>query len=246
MHKHEKQQISSGATVIDELLEGGYEKSIITTIYGPAGAGKTNLMLIALCNCIKNGGKAIYIDTEGSFSVERVLQIYPDFQARAKQVVFMRPYTFDEQKQAVLKLKETVDENPKEYQLIIIDSIAMLYRLESSKTLDPNFVNKELALQLGNLMEIARKHSVPVLVTNQVYADFDRKDMIKMVGGDLLKYTSKCLLELKKAHNGLRVATLIRHRSIAEGKEIAFRIVSTGVEKEVINPISDISEEQLL
>jgi len=225
-----KNTIDSGSECINQLLDGGYEKNIITTIYGPAGAGKTNLMLIALCNCISKGGKVLYVDTEGSFSVDRVNQILPNFSTMAKQVTFLRPYTFDEQKQAVVKVKETVEKDSKEFSLIIIDSIAMLYRLEVGKTLDVQFVNKELGLQLGMLTEITRKYAIPILIANQVYSDFDNPNGIKMVGGDLLKYTSKCLIELKKGHHGLRVATLMKHRSLPEGREVAFRIVQGGIE----------------
>jgi len=32
-------RISSGNSVLDELLEGGFETDAITTIYGPAGSG---------------------------------------------------------------------------------------------------------------------------------------------------------------------------------------------------------------
>ncbi len=215
---------------MDGLLEGGFEKNVITTIYGPAGAGKTNAMLVTLCHCISNSGNVLYVDTEGGFSIERVTQILPDFAAKAKQVTFLRPYNFEEQKQAVLKVKEAVEADPKKFSLIILDSIAMLYRLEIGKTLDVSFVNRELGLQLGLLTEVTRKFSIPILITNQVYADFDRPNGVKMVGGDLLKYTSKCLIEFKKGHSGLRVATLIKHRSLPEGREVAFKIVQTGVE----------------
>ena len=50
-----------------------------------------------------------------------------------------------------------------------------------------------------------------------------------MVGGDLLRYSSKCLIELKKASGSVRVAQLKKHRSIAEGKEIGFRIIQEGI-----------------
>jgi len=40
-------KISSGSRDLDEWLKGGYDKDIITTLYGPAGSGKTNLCLIA-------------------------------------------------------------------------------------------------------------------------------------------------------------------------------------------------------
>ncbi len=225
------QAISTGSEVLDSFLDGGFEKNIITTIYGPAGSGKTNLALITLCNVVKKGGKVLFVDTEGGFSASRAEQILPDFSQYAKQVLFLRPFNFDDQKKAFSKLQETISQSPDEYSMIIIDSIAMLYRLEVGKTLDVSFVNKELAIQLGLLTEITRKFEIPIIITNQVYADFERKDLVKMVGGDLLKYTSKCLIELKKGHKDVRVAKLIKHRSLGEGREVAFQITQEGIIK---------------
>lgn len=45
----------------------GYESDIITTIYGPAGSGKTNFSLLAAVSCASKGNKVLFIDTEGDF-----------------------------------------------------------------------------------------------------------------------------------------------------------------------------------
>jgi len=58
----------------DTLLGGGLQSRCITHIYGSPGSGKTNIALMATANAVKNG-KVIYIDSEGSFSVERLRQI---------------------------------------------------------------------------------------------------------------------------------------------------------------------------
>ena len=92
-------------------------------------------------------------------------------------------------------------------------------------------VNRTLGKQIALLAEIARKKQIPVLMTNQVYADFDNKDKVNMVGGDLLKYGSKCLIELQKTPDGLRRAIIRKHRSMAEEKEFLFKIVEEGIEK---------------
>ena len=70
-----------------------------------------------------------------------------------------------------------------------------------------------------------------MLFRSQVYADFDNKNAVKMVGGDLLKYSSKCLIELKKASRAVRIAQLKKHRSIPEGNEVAFLIKTDGLEQ---------------
>jgi len=59
---------------MDKLLNGGIERDAITNIYGPAGSGKTNIALAA--TIITSGEKkVIYMDTEGSFSLERFRQL---------------------------------------------------------------------------------------------------------------------------------------------------------------------------
>ena len=221
-------KISAGHSMLDNLLEGGYEKDVISTIYGPAGSGKTLLCLTALINVVKRGKKVIFIDTEGGFSVERLKQLDSDYVQILDKIVFLSPTSFKEQKDAFEKLKDLVNDK---IGLIIVDTVSMLYRLEMGKSNDVYEVNKELGQQLGYLNEITRKKKIPVLITNQVYADFGKENSIKIVGGDLLRYGSKCMIELQNGRNGVRKAILRKHRSIRAEKEIDFRIVSDGVVK---------------
>ena len=221
-------KISAGSPVLDKLLEGGYEKDIITTVYGPAGSGKTLLCLLALQKAAESDKKTIYIDTEGGFSIERLKQIDPNYKKILDKAVFLRPTSFQGQKKAFEKLKEVVNNK---IGMIIIDTIAMLYRLELGKSEDVYEVNRELGKQLSCLSEIARKKKIPVLIANQVYADFDNRDKVNIVGGDLLKYSSKCLIELQITPSGNRRAILKKHRSISAEKEVTFKIVEKGVNK---------------
>ena len=222
-------RFSSGSEPIDTLLNGGLEKDVLTTIYGPAGSGKSNIALCLIAFALQHNKKVIYIDTEGSFSAERMQQIYPEFSQQSEKLLFLKPTNFNEQKEAFETLHKTINIKKELFDVIVIDSIAMLYRLEIGQTQDVVTVNKELGRQLGLLTELARKRNIPVLITNQVYSDFE-SDNVKMVGGDLLKYSSKCLIELKMSTKGLREAILKKHRSLPEGKSAAFKIVTAGLE----------------
>ena len=100
-------------------------------------------------------------------------------------------------------------------------------------------MNRKLANQLRTLSEISRKQNIPVIVTNQVYSSFtqnkkdhDAERRVSMVGGDLLKYWSKCLIEIKKLNNDKRIATLKKHRSKAENKQLKFEIIDQGIKKD--------------
>ena len=225
-----QEKISTGSKIIDIMLNGGYEKDIITTVYGPAGSGKTVLCLLCSINVARGGKKILYIDSEGGFSLERLKQIAShighDYKKILDSMIFLKPTTFDEQKKAFEKLKDIVNDK---IGLIVVDSIAMLYRLELGKSEEIQDVNRELGRQIAYLTEIARKNAIPVLVTNQVYADFDDRDKVHIVGGDILKYGSKCLIELQITPNGNRRLILKKHRSIQEEKETLFKIVDGGV-----------------
>ena len=227
------ERIPTGSRILDKMLDGGYETDVITTIYGPAGSGKTNLCILCAVNAARERKKVIYIDTENNFSLDRFKQICESIsQNYAKllnYIVFLRPATFDEQKKTFEKLKEVVNNK---IGLIIFDSVAMLYRLELAKKGDIYEVNNDLGMQIAYLKQIASKKHIPVLITNQVYADFEDKDKVNLVGGDLLKYGSKCLIELKNDY-GRRKAILRKHRSLPE-KELPFTIVSNGIKRKGI------------
>ena len=98
----------------------------------------------------------------------------------------------------------------------------------SLKADDIYSINKSLGQQLSYLAEIARKRNIPVLVTNQVYSDFENKNRVNMVGGDILKYGSKCLIELQSLHGNKRRAVLRKHRSLPEKKAL-FEIKEDGL-----------------
>lgn len=218
-------RVSSGASVVDDLLEGGYESDAITTIYGPAGAGKTNLALLAAVEVAKSGKKVIFIDTEGGFSTDRLKQIMPEYRKVLDKIMFLRPLNFEEQKKDIERLRELLNNK---IGLIVVDTMTMLYRLQRSFKDDDNY-NRDLSLQMLALNEIARKHGIPILLTSQVYASFENKG-VKIVGGDILLYTSKCLLEIEPLHNGQRKLTLRKHRSVKSGKESLFEIVESGIQ----------------
>jgi DNA repair protein RadB len=220
----------TGSRILDQMLEGGYEKDIVTTIYGPAGSGKTVLCMLCAIHVARLDKKVIYVDTEEGFSVERLKQItasiHQDYRKILANIVFLKPTTFEEQKKCFERLRELINEK---IGLIVVDTMAMLYRLELGKSDDPQHINRELGRQIAYLTQIARLKNVPVLVANQVYADFEEKEKVNMVGGDILKYSSKCLIELQATQQGNRKAILRKHRSIAEQKEMLFKIVEGGI-----------------
>jgi len=234
-------KIMTGSHDLNKWLEGGYEKDIITLFYGPAASGKSNFIMLAACHEAKKDKKVIFIDTEGSFSIDRINQItggIPEFVL--KNIIILKPTNYQEQKEAFFKLlNELKSEN---IGLIVVDSITMLYRLELADARAKGIeevrrVNFDLAKQMKALYETARKREIPVLITSQVYNEFlseedwlsGKQPGVEMVGGDLLRYWSKCIIELQNK-NGKKKAIIRKHRSLPE-KEFNFEIVNEGIRR---------------
>jgi DNA repair protein RadB len=233
-------KISAGSFDLNKWLYGGYEKGIITMIAGPPASGKTNFVLLASCSQAKKGNKVIFIDTEGGFSSERIRQIVgEDYKEILKNILLLNPTSFNEQKKIFIKLLDKIKKE--NVGLIVVDGMAMLYRLKLGNTVklkDENKireVNREVARQMRVLAEISRKQNIPILITNQVYHGFlseeEWKKGIKpeanIVGGDLFKYWSKAIIELKN-ENGKKRAILLKHRSMPK-KEMSFEIREKGI-----------------
>ena len=229
------EKISAGSFDLNKWLSGGYEKGVITMIAGPPGSGKTNFCILAACSQAKKGNKVLLIDTEGGFSPERVKQIMGEsYKEILENILILEPTSFEEQKKILLSLPSKIKRN--QIGLIIIDGMAMLYRLElgdAIKMKDTELileVNRDTAHQMRALAEICRKQHMPIIITNQVYSLFSKGENVKethLVGGDLFKYWSKCIIELKN-DGGKKKAILLKHRSLPR-KELSFEIRQKGV-----------------
>lgn len=73
--------LTTGSTAVDELLKGGVESGSITELYGEFRTGKTQLchQLCVTCQLPRSDGggegKALFIDTEGTFRPQRLVSI---------------------------------------------------------------------------------------------------------------------------------------------------------------------------
>jgi len=205
-----RDKISTGSYDFNKWLFGGYECDVITMIAGPPGSGKTNFCILVACSQAKKEKKVLFIDTEGGFSVERVKQIVGEgHEETLKNIIILSPTNFIEQKEDFEKVFPRIKKG--NFDLIVVDGMAMLYRLELGDAVKSGDdekikeVNREVARQMRMLAEVARKQNVPVIITNQVYSEFLREEDIKkgvekqvnIVGGDLMKYWSKCIIELR-------------------------------------------------
>lgn len=212
---------------IDTIIGGGIEKGCITQFYGPPGSGKTNIVLKMLVQSALNGNKGVLIDTEGGLSIERVKQIAEDnFERMAGNIIVIEPTTFKEQNEALQKIESSLENGTDNIELVVLDSAVALYRLKDGGQTE---INRELGKQMGLLSKLARKHNIAVIITNHIYSIFDEENTIEPVGGTILKYWSKIIVELEKNDNGDRFAILKRHKSRPDGAKVKFEIINKGL-----------------
>ncbi len=239
--------IRTGCAPVDELLGGGFERGVVTQLYGPPAAGKTNLALAAAVEVAAAGDRVLYIDTEG-LSIDRFRQLAEarvhggsvdehahgagaddhDTDERvetiAGRLIITEAYDFDDQREAVRDAEELATE----VDLIVLDSATGFYRLERGDDVEGGDSLRDVAKQVTHLLSLARRHDLAVVITNQVFTDPDA-DRTRALGGNTLEHWTGTILRVDRFRGGNRRATLEKHRSKAAGETATFRIVDEGL-----------------
>ena len=230
-------KISTGVKALDELLGGGIETRAITEFVGEFGAGKTQLchqlaVMVQLPE-EKGGlnGKALYIDTEGTFRPERIIQIAKyrglDPKEALKNILYARAYNSDHQMMIVDEARKIIDkENIK---LIIIDSLISHFRAEYPGRENLAERQQKLNQHISQLLRVADIHNLAVVVTNQVVAQPDVffGNPLKPAGGNVLAHGATYRVWLRKSKENIRIAKIFDSPMHPE-REITFRITEEG------------------
>jgi DNA repair protein RadB len=220
-------KIPIGCNSLDELLKGGIESGTITSLYGEAGSGKTNMCLVLAYNVCLNGRKTIYIDTEG-VSLARLKQISGEnFEKIHRNILFFTPYTLEEQEKNVEDSIRLVEKNA-DIGLIVVDSATVHYRATFG---EDNEVNgrQSLSRQVIMLLQLARKRDIPVVLTTQVYTDSERNTFMP-IGGHSLNHNAKTVVKLERVGQGQRRAIVKKSRHLPEENKAEFFLTDKGIE----------------
>ena len=196
--------LPTGCKELDELLKGGIETGSITEIYGEFRTGKTQLchtLCVTSQLPLEQGGaegKAMYIDTEGTFRPERLMEIAekyglngqdvldnvsyaraynsehqasltPHFSHLSRPIFLIYHRVFYEQLQLLTEAAAMLAES--RYGLVIVDSATGLYRTDYSGRGELSARQTHLAKFLRGLAKLAAQFGVACLITNQVVAD---------------------------------------------------------------------------
>ena len=233
-------RFTTGSENLDALLNGGIETRALFEVYGEFRTGKTQIAH-QLCITVqldqeKGGikGTACYIDSEGTFRPERLLQIverYPDLDPKKAldNVYYVRAYNSDHQQLIVDKLGPLVEE--KNIKLVIVDSIISHFRSEYIGRGTLSDRQQKLNRFIHKLLQLSEAHNLAVFFTNQVMSSpgVFFGDPTRPTGGNVIAHASTYRLYLRKSKGNHRVAKLIDSPCLPEGEAI-FSITENGIE----------------
>ena len=235
--------ISTGSENLNKLLGGkGVETRAITEAYGAFGSGKSQLAFTIAVNVQlpkEQGGlngKAVIIDTEGTFRPERIRQLAEGIGANPekvlKNILVARAFSSDHQILLLDKIKEMI-KGGEIIKLVIIDSVTAHFRAEFSGRGELADRQQKLNRYLHNLMKLAEQHNLAVYITNQVMANPGMMfgDPTTPVGGHILGHMSTYRIYLRRGKGGSRVAKMIDAPNLPEN-ECMFFLTEKGIRDE--------------
>ncbi|NHJ85701.1 MAG: DNA repair and recombination protein RadA, partial [Asgard group archaeon] len=176
-----KEFITTSSKELDDLLGGGIYTGEITELSGEFATGKTQLCFQLSINVQlpedKGGlnGGVYYIDTEGTFSSNRIVQIATtnglDPNKLLKNIAVTRTYNSDHLMFLIMNAEKIIKE--RNIKLFIIDSIASHFRAEFIG--DERLVSRQQAVMrlAETLKHLVEKYNIAIVVTNQVIATID-------------------------------------------------------------------------
>jgi DNA repair protein RadA len=241
-------RLTTGSKAIDAMIAGGLETQTITEFYGEYGSGKSQICHQLCVNVQlpkeRGGldGAALYVDTENTFRLERIVQMSKhaglEPEEVVKKIIYAEAYTSDHQMFLLENADEIIKEN--NIKIIIVDSLTAHFRSEyiGREMLAPR--QQRLNKHMHKLIALARAFNTVAVVTNQVMAkpDVFFGNALHPIGGNIVGHTSNTRIFLRRASRGpVRIARVVSSPYLPEAEEI-FKVTEHGIE--------DVSEEEKL
>ena len=234
--------ITTGSSELNRILGGGFQTGKLTEVYGPFKSGKTNLahtIAVTIQLPKKKGGlgsTVAYIDTENTFSKEKIKRIAKRFGLEPKkvlsQIYHARIYSSDHQMQMIQKA-ETLCKT-RNVRLIVVDSLMALLRAEYVGIGMLARRQGVLNNMIHGLSRVAETYNCAILLTNQVSTKmmgmFSGNDAI---GGNIVAHGCHFRVMFKtkgfSSNNSLKRRAIIVDAPDLPPEEAEFYITSVGI-----------------
>jgi DNA repair protein RadA len=234
--------ITTGSSELNKILGGGIATGKLTEVFGPFKSGKTNLahtIAVTIQLPKKKGGlgaAVAYIDTENTFSRDKIKRIAQRFDLEPKkvlsQIFHARIYSSDHQAQMISKAESLC--KTRNVRLIVVDSLMALMRAEYVGI--GMLARRQGALNnmIHALSRVAETYNTAVLVTNQVATKmmgmFSADDAI---GGNIVAHGCHFRIMFKtkgfSSNNSLKRRAVIVDAPDLPPNECEFFITSSGI-----------------
>jgi len=230
---------TTGSKALDSILGGGIETQAMIELIGDYGVGKTQICLkltvTAQLSREQGGleGKVIYIDSEGTFSPERVYQIASSMELEPQKILdgitIARAYNSDHQCLLIDHLfKKCPEENAK---LVVVDSMISHFRGEYVGRESLSERQQKLNEYLHKLLRLTEAYNLAVVITNQVQANPSQfwGDPDRPAGGHIMAHACTHRIYLRRSKEDTRLAKIIDSPYLPESTA-RFRITEKGIE----------------
>ncbi len=223
----ETKPVSTGLPDIDRILGGGLEPRAITEVYGSFASGKTQFCFQCTAQVLREGGKVIFVDTEGTFRPSRILDFIKDMPKEAlRNILTVEAHNTDQQLRISDKIRENLSID--ELSLVVVDSLTALFRAE--------YIGEDLQRRqqlinrhLRDLLSLAIEYDIPILVTNQVMGRKEKGEWKNVAaGGNIVAHGTTHRLEFKTEHDNLKLV-MVRDSPNLASRTAKFRITSEGL-----------------
>uniref|UniRef100_F6XLK2 DNA repair protein RAD51 homolog 3 n=2 Tax=Ornithorhynchus anatinus TaxID=9258 RepID=F6XLK2_ORNAN len=203
--EHTQGFIITFCSALDNILGGGIPLTKTTEICGGPGVGKTQLCIqlavdVQIPECFGGvAGEAVFIDTEGSFLVDRVeaiataciqhLQLVAESHLEEEQqkalenfslesilahIYYFRCHDYTELLAQIYLLSDFLSEHSK-VRLVVVDGIAFPFRHDFD---DLSLRTRLLNGLAQQLISLANDHKLAVILTNQMTTKIDQNQSI--------------------------------------------------------------------
>lgn len=238
-HRKNIARVTTGSQELDDVLHGGVETGSVIEFFGEFRTGKTQIMHQLCVNVQlpkeKGGleGRALYIDTEGTFRPERIIQMSEgldlDYKEVLKNIIYGRAYNSDHQ---ILLVKEATNLiKEKNIKLIVIDSLIGHFRSEYIGRGTLATRQQTINAHLHDLLRLCDIYpDLAIVLTNQVQSKPDTfyGNPLRATGGNIVAHGSTIRIYLRKGKGEQRIAKVVDAPHLPEG-EAVFSILESGI-----------------
>jgi len=233
-------KLTTNSSNFDDLLGGGIEPGALTELFGEYRTGKTQLAHQLCVNVqlpYEDGGlegTALYMDTEGTFRPERIIQMADakdlDYNKVLQNITIGRAFNSDHQMLLTKQANKIIEE--KNIKLIVVDSIIGHFRSEYVGRGTLAVRQQLLNGHIHDLLRLTETYDeLAAVFTNQVSSkpDVFYGNPTTHTGGHILAHGATIMIYLRKGKGEQRVAKVVDAPNLPE-EDTTFSITEDGIQ----------------